>query len=50
MRSVIKGKWNEKLKARMKKRLKIRKKVSGSSLRPRLCVYKSVKECLRPTG
>ena len=27
----------------MKKRLKIRKKVSGNSLRPRLCVYKSTK-------
>ena len=27
----------------MKKRLKIRKKVRGDSLRPRLCVYKSAK-------
>ena len=43
MRTVIKRKWDEKLKARMKKRLKIRKKVSGDGFRPRLCVYKSTR-------
>lgn len=43
MRVLIKRKWNEKFKIRMKKRLKIRKKVSGSGLRPRLCIYKSAK-------
>lgn len=43
MRVVIKRKWNNKLKLRMKKRLKIRKKVSGDEVRPRLCVFKSAK-------
>ncbi len=43
MRVMMKKKWSGKLKIRMKKRLKIRKKVSGNSLRPRLCVYKSTK-------
>ena len=43
MRVSIKRKWSDKLKLRMKKRLKIRKKVSGDPLRPRLCVFKSSK-------
>ena len=43
MRATIKRKWSSKLKLRMKKRLKIRKKVSGDEVRPRLCVYKSSK-------
>lgn len=43
MRATIKRKWSDKLKLRMKKRLKIRKKVSGDELRPRLCVFKSSK-------
>lgn len=43
MRATIKKKWSNKLKLRMKKRLKIRKKVMGTEVRPRLCVYKSAK-------
>ena len=43
MRVTIKRKWGEKLKLSMKKRLKIRKKVNGDEVRPRLCVYKSSK-------
>lgn len=43
MRVTIKRKWSDKLKLRMKKRLRIRKKVSGDEIRPRLCVYKSSK-------
>ena len=43
MRAVFKSKWNKKLKNRLKKRLRIRKKVSGDEVRPRLCVYKSTK-------
>jgi large subunit ribosomal protein L18 len=43
MRVTIKRKWSDKLKLRMKKRLKIRKRVSGDEMRPRLCVYKSTK-------
>lgn len=31
------------MKLRMKKRFRIRKKVSGDEIRPRLCVYKSTK-------
>ena len=41
MRVSIKKKWSDRLKLRMKKRLKIRKKVTGSEVRPRLCVFKS---------
>lgn len=41
MRVHIKRKWSNRLKLRMKKRLKIRKKVDGDELRPRLCVFKS---------
>ena len=41
MHMIVKKKWNAKLKSRVKKRLKIRKKVSGDELRPRLCVYRS---------
>ena len=41
MRVTIKKKWSNKLKLRMKKRLRIRKRVSGDEVRPRLCVYKS---------
>ena len=37
----VKKKWSDRLKLRTKKRLRIRKRVSGNSLRPRLCVYKS---------
>lgn len=43
MRITIKRKWSSRLKLRMKKKLKIRKKVSGDEVRPRLCVYKSSK-------
>jgi large subunit ribosomal protein L18 len=43
MRIKIKKKWSERLKLRTKKRLKIRKKVHGDEVRPRLCVYKSSK-------
>lgn len=43
MRVMIKRKWSDRLKLRMKKRLKIRKKVFGDDARPRLCVYKSSK-------
>ncbi len=43
MRVTIKKKWGDKLKLRMKKRLKIRKRVAGSEIRPRLCIYKSAK-------
>ncbi len=43
MRVTIKKKWGDKLKLRMKKRLKIRKRVTGSEIRPRLCIYKSAK-------
>jgi large subunit ribosomal protein L18 len=43
MRATIKKKWGNKLKLRMKKRMKIRKKVAGDEARPRLCVYKSTK-------
>lgn len=43
MRATIKKKWGYKLKLRLKKRMKIRKKVSGDVTRPRLCVYKSTK-------
>jgi len=43
MRVTIRKKWGDKLKLRMKKRMKIRKKVTGDEMRPRLCVYKSTK-------
>lgn len=43
MRVTIKRKWSTKQKLRMKKRLKIRKKVAGDEIRPRLCVFKSTK-------
>ena len=43
MRVTIKRKWSDKMKLRMKKRLRIRKKVSGNEVRPRLCVFKSTK-------
>ncbi len=43
MRVTIKRKWSNRLKLRTKKRLKLRKKVSGDEVRPRLCVYKSTK-------
>lgn len=43
MRVTIKRKWSDKAKLRMKKRLRIRKKVSGDEVRPRLCVFKSTK-------
>ena len=43
MRVHIKRKWSNRLKLRMKKRLKIRKKVAGDDVRPRLCVFKSSK-------
>ena len=43
MRVAIKRKWSTRLKLRTKKKLKIRKKVSGNDTRPRLCVFKSSK-------
>ena len=43
MRATIKKKWSTRTKLRMKKRLKIRKKVNGNDVRPRLCVFKSSK-------
>lgn len=43
MRVTIKRKWSNRMKLRMKKRLKIRKKVDGVQERPRLCVFKSSK-------
>ena len=43
MRATIKRKWSTRMKLRMKKKLKIRKKVSGDDVRPRLCVFKSSK-------
>ena len=43
MRTTIKRKWSTRSKLRMKKRLKIRKKVAGSEVRPRLCIFKSSK-------
>ena len=43
MRLSIKKKSSDKIKARTKKRVKIRKRVSGSSDRPRICVFKSAK-------
>lgn len=43
MRATIKRKWSNRLKLRTKKRLKLRKKVWGDEVRPRLCVYKSTK-------
>lgn len=33
----------QKLPARIKRKLRIRKKISGTSERPRLCIYKSLK-------
>ncbi len=41
MRVTIKRKWSNRMKLRMKKKLKIRKKVWGTDERPRLCVFKS---------
>lgn len=43
MRVAIKKKWSDRMKLRTKKKLKIRKKVSGTTERPRLCVFKSTK-------
>lgn len=43
MRTTIKRKWSSRAKLRMKKRLRIRKKVTGSDVRPRLCIFKSSK-------
>ena len=43
MRVTIKRKWSTRMKLRMKKRLRIRKKVAGNEMRPRLCVFKSTK-------
>lgn len=43
MRVTIKRKWSNRMKLRMKKKLKIRKKVWGTDVRPRLCVFKSSK-------
>ncbi len=43
MRVTIKRKWSDRMKLRMKKKLKIRKKVWGTDDRPRLCVFKSSK-------
>ena len=43
MRATIKNKWSTKLKLRTKKRMKLRKKIWGDDVRPRLCIYKSTK-------
>ncbi|MEY4617168.1 MAG: hypothetical protein RJB66_2128 [Pseudomonadota bacterium] len=43
MRIVLKKHTSPKVNGRLKKKLRIRKKVAGSSERPRLCVFKSAK-------
>ena len=43
MRLTIKKKTASGAKARIKKRLRIRKRVQGTAARPRLCVFKSSK-------
>ena len=43
MRLSIRKRAADKVKSRTKKRVKIRKRVSGSSERPRICVFKSAR-------
>ncbi len=43
MKIVLKKKTSSKVNGRLKKKLRIRKKVQGSSDRPRLCIFKSAK-------
>lgn len=43
MKIVFKKKTSSKVNGRLKKKLRIRKKLSGTSERPRLCVFKSAK-------
>ena len=43
MRVTFKKRTLAGVKSRMKKRLRIRKKVSGTEVRPRMCVFKSTK-------
>ena len=43
MKLVVKRKASTRLKARLKNKIRVRKKVSGSEERPRLCVFRSGK-------
>ena len=43
MRITLKKHTSVKQSARMKKKLKIRKKVSGDATKPRLCIFRSAK-------
>ena len=43
MKIVMKKHTSSKVNGRLKKKLRIRKKVSGSAERPRLCIFKSAK-------
>lgn len=43
MKIVFKKNTSSKVSGRLKKKLRIRKKISGSADRPRLCIYKSAK-------
>ncbi len=43
MKIVFKKRTSSKLNGRLKKKLRIRKKISGTSERPRLCIFKSAK-------
>lgn len=43
MKIVLKKNTSSKVNGRLKKKLRIRKKVSGTSERPRLCIFKSAK-------
>jgi large subunit ribosomal protein L18 len=42
MKVVIKKSFSERLSNRLSKKTRIRKKVNGSSERPRLCIYRSL--------
>jgi len=43
MKIVLKKNTSSKVNGRLKKKLRIRKKVTGTAERPRLCIYKSAK-------
>lgn len=43
MKIVLKKNTSSKVNGRLKKKLRIRKKVTGTSERPRLCIFKSAK-------
>lgn len=43
MKIVLKKNTSSKVNGRLKKKLRIRKKISGSAERPRLCIFKSTK-------